>query len=356
MHLVELLSLRPEPAAGISLALTRRCPLSCAHCATNSTLSSEQAPAEMFVRFVDTFTPELHPDVLAISGGEAFLRPRLLQEVAERARRAGTRTCALSGMFWANQPRIPKAIERAIDALDHFSASVDVFHEQEVPRRNVFRALDTLLADGHDVSLHIVGLDTDDPYLAEITEEVCRVFGEQVPMLVNGVTARGRAAQWLEGAAPDLGHQIEPDPCTLAAWPVVAYDGTVVACGNDDVVEGPAPPHLVLGHAQVDGWPVIRSRCLTSSVVRAVRTFGPEYVNERYGSGAVTCDGMCSTCQNLSRDVTLEAQLDEVMNRRPMAALERQVVDLQHETGAESFIRRFALPRYADLISLGAPI
>lgn len=355
MHLVDLLSLRPEPAAGISLALTRRCPLSCAHCATNSTLSSEQAPGEMFVQFVESFTPDLHPEVLAISGGEAFLRPRLLQEVAERAHNVGTRTCALSGMFWANQSRIPPAIKRAIDALDHFSASVDIFHEQEVPRRNVFRALDTLLAEGHDLSLHIVGLDADDPYLAEITDEVRRVFGDRVPMLVNGVTPRGRAAQWLEGVSPDPNHPIEPDPCTLAAWPVVAYDGTVVACGNDDVVQGPAPPHLVLGHAQVDGWPVIRSRCLASAVVRAVRTFGPEYVNERYGSGAVTCDGFCSTCQNLSRDLMLEARLDEVMNRGSMAALERQVVDFQHQTGAESFIRRFALPRYADLISLGAP-
>ena len=55
MHLVDLLSLRAVPAGGVSIALTRRCPLSCAHCATNSLLTSEEAPAEMFVHFVDGF-------------------------------------------------------------------------------------------------------------------------------------------------------------------------------------------------------------------------------------------------------------------------------------------------------------
>src|SRR6188508_1920112 len=134
LHLVELLALRPVPAAGVSLALTRRCPLSCAHCATRSTMSSEEGPAELFVGFVDSFGPDDRPEVLAISGGEAFLRPALVRELAERASLVGCRTMALSGMFWASERRIPPAIRRAIDALDHFSVSLDVFHELEVRR------------------------------------------------------------------------------------------------------------------------------------------------------------------------------------------------------------------------------
>ena len=63
-----------------------------------------------------------------------FARPELLRELAESARSVGTWSLALSGMYWARAPRIPPAIRRAIDALDHFSASVDVYHEKEVPR------------------------------------------------------------------------------------------------------------------------------------------------------------------------------------------------------------------------------
>src|SRR3954464_1969621 len=167
MHLADYLAIRSIPAAGVSLALTRRCPLSCAHCATNSTFTSEEAPAELFLHFVDSFTVDDHPEVLAISGGEAFLRPALLATLAERAALVGCRTAALSGMFWAKARRIPPPIKRAIDVLDHFSCSLDIFHEREVRREDVYRVLHVLLSEGKDVSIHVTGLDADDPYIVE---------------------------------------------------------------------------------------------------------------------------------------------------------------------------------------------
>jgi pyruvate-formate lyase-activating enzyme len=354
VHLVELLSLRSIPAAGISLALTRRCPLSCAHCATNSTFTSEEAPEELFLGFVDSFTPDDRPDVLAISGGEAFLRPDLMRRLAERAGIDGCRTAALSGMFWAKAKRIPPPIKRAIDALDHFSVSLDVFHEREVDRFDVYRVLEQLLEEGKDVSVHLVGVSLVDPYLEERTEEIRQRFGERVPMLVNVVNAYGRALDWLDPADARRAPSTEAEPCTLAAWPLVAFDGTIVACGNDDVVDGPAPPHLRLGHAASDGWPQVRRRALASSMLRAIRTYGPEYVNDRAGSGVVSCDGYCSTCRQLSSDVLLEARVEELMGRESGAVMEQQVLALQRAAGPESFARRFAVAGYADLVTLGA--
>jgi pyruvate-formate lyase-activating enzyme len=346
--------LRAIPAAGISLALTRRCPLSCAHCATNSTFTSEEAPADMFLRFVDTFTADDHPQVLAISGGEAFLRPALLRDLAERAAHAGCKTAALSGMFWAKDRRIPPPIKRAIDALDHFSCSLDVFHEREVERADVYRALDTLLAEGKDVSLHLVGLDADDPYLAQRTEEIRERFDDRVPMLVNGVSSMGRAAQWHEdeAAAPSE----EPNPCALAAWPLVAFDGTVVACGNEDVVDGPAPAHLRLGHANVDGWPAVRARSQTSAMLRAIRTFGPEYLLARHGSETIGCDGYCQTCRQFSDDPGFVERVEAYMATPSGALIEEHVLAMERHAGVSSFMRRFAMGGYAHLVTLAAPL
>ncbi|CAM5737420.1 Radical SAM protein (Fragment) OS=Streptomyces microflavus OX=1919 GN=G3I39_17810 PE=4 SV=1 [Streptomyces microflavus] len=39
MELAELVGLRPFPAAGLLLGLTRRCPLRCGHCSTGSDLT-----------------------------------------------------------------------------------------------------------------------------------------------------------------------------------------------------------------------------------------------------------------------------------------------------------------------------
>jgi pyruvate-formate lyase-activating enzyme len=354
LHLVDYLALRAIPAAGISIALTRRCPLSCAHCATNSTFTSEEAPADMFRRFVDSFTVEEHPQALAISGGEAFLRPALLQELAERAELVGCRTLALSGMFWAKSRRIPPPIKRAIDALDHFSCSLDVFHEREVRRADVYRALDTLLSEGKDVSMHLVGLDADDPYLAERTAEIRERFDDRVPMLVNGVNPYGRAAEWLQVPDYDDTSAAQPNPCALAAWPVLAFDGTIVGCGNDDVVDGPAPAHLRLGHADADGWAAIRARTLTSHMLRAIRTYGPEHLAERHGA-ATPCDGYCSTCVRMAGDAPLMSAIEQHMRRPQAAIVEEQVQALEREAGPTGFIRRFGMSRYAELVNLGAP-
>jgi hypothetical protein len=292
---------------------------------------------------------------MAISGGEAFLRPALLEELATAARLTGCRSAALSGMYWARGGRIPPAVRRAIEALDHFSASVDVFHEREVPRGDVFDVLDTLLADGHDVSIHVVGLDERDPYLAETTDAVMERFGDQVPMLCNGINPVGRAAGWFPLPEYRTSVRVEPFPCSLSAWPVIGYEGTIVACGNDDVVEGPAPDHLRIGHAATDSWAQIRDRMLRSPMVRAIRTYGPEYVHDRFGSGALSCSGYCATCQKLSDDGPLIQAVDLAMSRPAAKTVEETVERFLVAAGARSFVERFALPRYAELVTLGYP-
>ncbi|CAM5496673.1 hypothetical protein SBADM41S_01393 [Streptomyces badius] len=102
MELAELVARRPFPAAGLLLGLTRRCPLSCAHCSTGSGLSTRQEPdAAQLERFVGSFTTENRPDVVMLTGGEPLLLPALAERLSTLARESGSRTALLSGMFFA---------------------------------------------------------------------------------------------------------------------------------------------------------------------------------------------------------------------------------------------------------------
>ncbi|MDX2922885.1 radical SAM protein, partial [Streptomyces sp. NE06-03C] len=102
MELAELVARRPFPAAGLLLGLTRRCPLSCAHCSTGSGLFTRQEPdAAQLERFVGSFTVENRPDVVMLTGGEPLLLPALAERLSTLARDAGSRTALLSGMFFA---------------------------------------------------------------------------------------------------------------------------------------------------------------------------------------------------------------------------------------------------------------
>jgi hypothetical protein len=405
MHLAELLACRPVPASAVFMALTRRCPLRCRHCSTMSgpDLSgpaSEQQPAAPLRRFAATFTPADHPEYLLLTGGEPLLRPGLVRTLAETARAAGTRNYLLTGAFFAERGRLPAPIRAALESVDHVAVSIDVFHEAQVRRDRVFRLLHELLAMGRAASLQTCGTGPDDPYLAELTGHVRREFGDRIPMLVTTVQPAGRARAWLRapGPAPLDPAASEPPaserlaselpvpgppaaPCELLSWPVVAFDGTIAACCNQDVLDRrPVPAHLRLGHVSTSSWPEIRRACVTSAALRALRTRGPLQLAHRFAGpagpagpadpadsarSADSADsagaadpagpvaGYCATCRSLPARALRDAEAEA---DRPAARLiERQAVALQLAAGPAGFVRRHGDRSRADLVLLGYP-
>jgi hypothetical protein len=319
-------------------------------------MTSEEHSADMFLRFVETLSPTNRPEVIYLTGGEALLRPELVRDITIHAHSVGTRIALLSGMFFARQDKIPRPIEQAIEAVDHFAASMDVFHESQVPRAAVFRVMRALLDRGKDLSFQVTGIDEHDPYLADVTDAIRRAFDDRIPILVARLGAIGRAKEWYTPAhgAPlaTVADFLEPDPCAMAAWPTVAFDGTIAACCNQDVVDGSVPPHLLLGHASVDTWPTVRERCLSSTLMRAVRVFGPVHLAAKYGTRTAGCDGYCATCYHLSDDPSIAAQLEPVMASPGMTVIEQEVTRLHQG----SLARRYGVRGYAELITLGASI
>jgi pyruvate-formate lyase-activating enzyme len=301
MRLDELLTLGARPGAGLLLALTSRCPLSCAHCSTSSGPGSPQYSGGPFLRLVRSFTPQEHPEVILMSGGEPLLRPGLVAGLAAAARDAGTRSALVSGMFFARRGgAVPASVLRAARGLDHFAASIDRHHEREVDRAEVFDALGRLGEVVPGLSVHITGTPADDEYIRTLTSDVRRRFGHRVSVLVARVAPTGRARAWPDAAPPPAPRT--DGPCVFAAWPLVDYDGAVYACSRQSLVRAARPGHLVLGHAAEDSWGALRERALGDRLLRSVRAIGPVATRQRFGPDrADGCpDGACATCLSLS--------------------------------------------------------
>jgi hypothetical protein len=124
----------------------------------------------------------------------------------------------------------------------------------------------------------------------------------------------------------------------------VAFDGTVVACCNQGVVDGPVPPHLRLGHIAEDTWSIVRQRSRESPMIRAIRAFGPEYMVERFGSGRITCTGYCDTCYKLGSDPAISERIDELAKRPIMPLIEAQMASLRREEFEGQFFAREYIP------------
>lgn len=351
MRLDELLALRPFPGAGLLVTVTRRCPLRCSHCSTASLRDSEQVDAAPLRRFLGSLGPADRPGVVLLTGGEPLLRPDLCADLAGSAARAGSRVALLSGMFFARKRTVPARVMRAVTAVDHFSASLDAFHEREVARADVFRAVHQVLDAGVECSFHLTGLGGDDPYLADVVADVRREFDDQVPMLVNEVRSFGRAAAWI-GATRTVPDATLPGPCAMAAWPVIAFDGTVVACCNQRTVdERPVPAHLRLGHIAEDDWPEVRRRALESPVLRLVRALGPAHLTRRYTGHAATT-GYCDTCRGLADRPEVTAGAAREASGAGGLLLDRAAADRQCAAGPVELMRRHGVRRYAGLVAL----
>ncbi|MCW2940332.1 MAG: Radical domain protein [Actinomycetia bacterium] len=354
MELAEIIGLRPQPAAGLLMALTRRCPMRCAHCSTDSSMTGRDPDQEPFLRFVRSFTRRDRPDALLLTGGEPLLLPGLVTQIVAAAHDAGTRCAVLTGAFFARSARIPAAILSVVDVVDHFSVSTDAFHEREISRTDVFRLLRQVLDAGTPVSIHTVGAGDDDPYLADLIRDVTRAFGSMVPILVNAIRPVGRASG-LPGLSAAGGGS--PDPrralsCAMAAWPVVAPDGEIVACCNQSVVDRrPVPRHLSLGHVTTDDWAVVRNRVLASPILRAIRTVGPSHILARAGAPE---GGYCAGCRGLGEDPAAAAEAVRIGAGVAGRLLADHAAHIQVAAGPVAFVRRHGCARYADLVTMGS--
>jgi pyruvate-formate lyase-activating enzyme len=353
VHITQMLALRPVPAAGVFLTLTRRCPLSCAHCSTNSMLTSEEHAATIFADFARTFTRRDHPDVVWLTGGEPLLRPDLVHEIVSLAHAAGAQVALITGLYFARRDgRIPPRLLRALLAVDHVVASQDLFHEVQVPREAAFATIAALTRAGQDVSFQVVGTGATDPYLAEITAQIRHAFDDRVPALVAPLGSAGRAKEFLKVAPVHRDQQPIALPCTVAAWPVVTFDGSIVACCQQQVVDGPAPSHLRLGTAPADGWPAIARAVRERATLRALRTFGPEVI--AHEAGARLCpQGYCGTCASLDGNPQAVVTVEMLTSRPTFALVEAEVQRISEEAGPESFARRFGIAEYAHMLTLG---
>ncbi len=174
--------------------------------------------------------------------------------------------------------------------------------------------------------------------------EIRHELDDRCPIYVALLAPVGRAAEWMDVSESD--GAVLAEPCRLASWPVVSFDGTVVACANQAALDGPTPEHLRLGHAAVDEWSVIAARALRSPMLRSIRTFGPRWMAHTDGGGA--CAGYCESCLGLGGHPGLAQRVEERMRRPATRLIERHAADAL--PGAGDWVQP---ARFAHLLDLG---
>lgn len=290
LHLFDIFKRRRVPAAGLYISTTKRCPLECGHCHVESGPNVVEAiTPSALLRFVRTFAEAQAPEFMVLTGGEPLMAPEVVSQAARLAATSNTRTVLCSGMFFARNAIIPKGILAAIQNVDHLAASIDSFHEQFVPRQQVFEALDQIRNLGIGVSIHTV---TDSQH-RDLIRQIRNHFKDTVPIAVYKLNASGRAAKWMVQNGPEAVYD-DVTPCGVAAWPVIGYDSQVVACCSKTPSLNSSPKELVFGKIETLSWPKVRDIMSHSLFLRKIRAFGPWH--QAKAMGIPIPKSYCETC------------------------------------------------------------
>lgn len=293
----EIVSRRADLGAGLYISLTQRCPMRCAHCCTNSTVTAPHQLADTTIQgFLKTLADDDPPSFILMTGGEPLLRPSLVKWIAQHARALGVRTQVLTGGFWAPHPT--EHVRDALSSVDLVTISFDSFHAQEIDVEAFLGGLEYLKSINVGVAVQF----THNPENYEFTQEVLGAVGERfhghIPVYLAHLASVGRWSKPDTSTSADISNRTVG--CIKASWPVVSYTGWILGCCDQEVCDSENPPsHLVLGHVNTANWPQVKRRHSERFSLAAVRACGPrvfETDTSESVSDAENC-GYCGPCK-----------------------------------------------------------
>ncbi len=302
-----------QQAQAISMMLTRRCNMTCAHCSVSSGPKIKGEPSR------DELLATLHSAADAgirsvqLTGGEPMIREKLVFDLLAAARQRGMIATLSSNGFWGRRQatawRTVAALKRA--GVVRITISYDRYHAQfqgPQPALNIARA-----AEWFNLPLNInITRVANDPELAGIVAPFEK--RHQLKMRFYDVQEIGRARQLpiAELRGNTSGY------CTACCVPALTDDGRMTACNGPSYFLDAASP-LVIGSLREKGMSQLLDQHNTDPILETIRRAGPERLLRELESAGVARElgirsqhsGMCDLCLDMNTNPAAVAVLRE---------------------------------------------
>ena len=306
----------------LSIMLTRRCNMSCAHCSVESGPRVRKEPADAEVLALVDEAVDSRIAGLLVTGGEPMLREQLVLEILRRAKRHGLPVAMATNGFWGKKRTAAwqkvRALKRA--GLGKLTVSYDRYHAEfqgPEPALNIAGA-----AEWFDLPLNInITRVADDPELAALVAPFENQHHQK--MRFYDVQAIGRARQLplAELRSETSGY------CNACRAPALTDDGRVTACNGPSYFVAPGSP-LAIGSVREAPLKELLERHRTDPILETIRLFGPSrLLKELEGMGGAarfglreTHSGLCDVCLDVNTNMEAVAALRERLADPRLAA------------------------------------
>jgi organic radical activating enzyme len=239
---------------------------------------------------------EYKPQFIFFTGGEPLLRPKLLVRLSKEAKKWNGKNVLITGGFFSSKKFISKNILNAIKSMDLIIFSWDSFHEEYISFSEFRNSLAMINSMGITTAIQFTytSMEKDNEQLSIINDEF-----PNIEIFFNRIQPVGRALD------SDLGNfssrnsffTSSDTPCISASWPVISYQGNIIACCNQNLVDSASsiPTHLFLGQVESTSWDDIVNSRVNNPILNVIETLGPEALTHNKNS----CSHQCNNCIKL---------------------------------------------------------
>jgi hypothetical protein len=267
-------ALRRERGRSITLFVTDRCQVGCAHCSVDSRTDSPTiSDFELFGRMLEWIAAQPELELVLLNGGEPFVERQGLALATRRLGAAGKLLAVYTSGVWANGARIPGWIHDVLARCDCVVLSTDEHHAANVDESSLVNAAREIAAAEAWLVLQVLEQDGARERAAELLN---LAFGgrwdQHAEINVVMPLQHGRGATLIQPSTPVVGRSF--GPCPLLCSPVLRYDGFVSACSNEAVIMGSGPQRLRRSCASAPELGDAIAACQDDPLLRVIGTTG----------------------------------------------------------------------------------
>ncbi|MBX3347980.1 MAG: radical SAM protein [Nitrospira sp.] len=287
----------------IVFSVTRRCPLTCAHCITQSSpnkslpiLKSQEAQilAKDFLQL-----SQLGLRRICFTGGEPILALEAVCILANEAKTHGISTCLVTSGYWGQNYQNACQTLKDLKSISRWDIGYDEHHEQFLPWEAFACTLELLVEYNVDFSVRVCA-SSNPSKTAETVAKIRSVVGSEIPIITQSVRHLGRATN-LVPTPPCMPRPIQP---CISSGPLVREDGSVGPCCSGLAYSQSHNP-FYFGNALTDGLVSVWRHWREDKLLRLMRLLGLHYPIKWAGEAGTltsnfrTSEDVCESCVSL---------------------------------------------------------
>jgi hypothetical protein len=238
---LEFEALRHAYLATMGIYLSSSCPVKCAHCAVAASVHPAGKPGERFFTMVREMRQLPGLVAVAVTGGEPFFEPDLLQYLVEEFSQAGKRIVVYTSGYWGEKEILKKVIP-VLDSVNGLVFGVDHYHRARIADDDLIRAMRCGAEHGAWITAQVLRGVDDDIHFEYANSVLEKAFGrewEKTARIASIFPAPSGRASKIE--AFHEYHGLPLEYCDGINGPTLLRNGVLAACCNEEVVRQKGP-------------------------------------------------------------------------------------------------------------------